>query len=56
MLSGTKPSAAAEFSFLMAIPAIAAVAVLELGDIGKIDPAMPVPYSVGVLVAFLSGL
>jgi len=56
MLSGTKPSAAAEFSFLMAIPAIAAASVLELGDIGKIDPSMLKIYSIGVLVAFLSGL
>ena len=40
----------------MAIPAIAAASVLQFGDIGKIDPEMLKIYSVGVLVAFLSGL
>ena len=56
MLTGTKSSAAAEFSFLMAIPAIAAAAVLELDNIGSIESELLNTYLAGAVVAFLSGL
>lgn len=56
MLSGVKSSDAAEFSFLMAIPAIAAAAVMKLRDIGDIDPVILNHYLIGTVVAFASGL
>ena len=56
MLSKVKSSEAAEFSFLMAVPAIAAAAVLKLGDIGNIEPALLTNYLAGTVVAFVSGL
>lgn len=56
LLAGVKPSAAAEFSFLMAIPAIAAAAVLELRDLGELETELLHRYLVGGAVAFLSGL
>ncbi|MEM1441530.1 MAG: undecaprenyl-diphosphate phosphatase [Verrucomicrobiota bacterium] len=56
MMAGVKSSAAAEFSFLMAIPAIAAATVLELRDLSEVDTALLAPYFAGALVAFLSGL
>ncbi len=55
MLSGVKPSAAAEFSFLMAIPAIAAAALLEMKDLPTGDGLL-LNYVLGAGVAFVSGL
>ncbi len=55
MLSGAKSSAAAEFSFLMAIPAIAAAAVLELRHLPN-ESELFTNYLVGAGVAFVSGL
>lgn len=56
MLAGTKSSSAAEFSFLMAIPAIAAAAVMELKDLGEVEAGLLGPYIAGSVVAFVSGL
>jgi len=56
MLSKVKSSDAAEFSFLMAVPAIAGAAVLKLSETGKIDPTLFSHYLVGTFVAFISGL
>ncbi len=56
MLARTKSSAAAEFSFLMAIPAIAAATVLEVKDIGNVEASLLGPYIAGAAVAFISGL
>lgn len=56
MLAGTKSSDAAEFSFLMAIPAIAAAAVLELRHLNELQTDVLGPYIVGAVVAFVSGL
>ncbi len=56
MLSGVKSSDAAEFSFLMAIPAIAAAAVMKLRDIGEINATLLNHYYIGTFVAFVSGL
>ena len=55
MMAGAKSSTAAEFSFLMAIPAIAAAAFLELGHLPK-EGGQLTTYIVGTAVAFLSGL
>jgi undecaprenyl-diphosphatase len=56
MVSGTKSSAAAEFSFLMAIPAIAAASLLEVKDLITIETELLGAYIMGGVVAFLSGL
>ncbi len=56
MLAGTKSSAAAEFSFLMAIPAIAAAALLETRHLVEVRADLLGPYVAGAVVAFLSGL
>ncbi len=52
MLAGVKPSVVAEFSFLMALPAILAASVLELRDI----ESLRIEYWVGGAVAFVSGM
>lgn len=56
MMAGVKPSAAAEFSFLMAIPAIAAASLLEARKLSEVDTALLMPYLAGAIVAFVSGL
>lgn len=56
MLSGAKSSAAAEFSFLMAIPAIAAASLLEARKLSGIDTELLGAYLAGGAVAFVSGL
>ena len=56
MVAGVNSSAAAEFSFLMAIPAIAAASVVELKDIGQMEAGLLGPYIAGGVFAFLSGL
>ncbi len=58
MLSGTKSDDAAEFSFLLAIPAISGAMVLAVKDIVAegIETALLTSYLAGSLVAFLSGL
>lgn len=56
MLANAKPSAAAEFSFLMAIPAIAAAAVMEVSELKGVDTGLLGPYLAGTVVAFVSGV
>ncbi|MDF1738564.1 MAG: undecaprenyl-diphosphate phosphatase [Verrucomicrobiales bacterium] len=56
IMAGTKSSLAAEFSFLMAIPAIAAASVLECEHLGAISSEVLTSYLVGAVVAFASGL
>jgi len=56
MLSGVNSSKAAEFSFLLAIPAISGAVVLSLADLESIDSSLAVPYLVGGMVSFVSGL
>lgn len=56
MLSGVNPAKAAEFSFLLAIPAIGGAAVLGLRDLDGIDSSLVIPYLTGGVVAFISGL
>ncbi|MEM1297420.1 MAG: undecaprenyl-diphosphate phosphatase, partial [Verrucomicrobiota bacterium] len=54
--SGTKSDEAAEFSFLLAIPAILGGFVTEIPNMRSADPALMTNYLVGGAVAFLSGL
>ncbi|MEM7602572.1 MAG: undecaprenyl-diphosphate phosphatase [Verrucomicrobiota bacterium] len=56
MMAGVKSSAAAEFSFLMAIPAISAASLLEAKKLTEVDATLLTPYLAGAVVAFLSGL
>jgi len=58
MLGGVRSDKAAEFSFLLAIPAIAGASVLEVKDLATtgIDPALLTRYLAGSAVAFASGL
>ena len=56
MLVGLNPSKAAEFSFLLAVPAIAGAVVLKSGDLMAIEHASTGPYVVGSVFAFVLGL
>lgn len=56
MLAGVKPSEAAEFSFLLSIPAIGGAILLEAKHLLEIPTVLIIPYSVATLVSFLFGL
>jgi undecaprenyl-diphosphatase len=56
MLSGVEPSEAAEFSFLLSIPAILGAAVLKLKELAHLDPHYTGMYIVSTLFAFLLAL
>ena len=56
MLSGANPAKVAEFSFLMAIPAISGAAILAMFELDKIDASLMTPFLIGGLVSFVSGL
>ena len=56
MIAGVKPSLAAEFSFLLAIPAIGGAMVLKMKDISSIPADQIAPYAAGMVAAFVTGL
>ncbi|MCB2202115.1 undecaprenyl-diphosphate phosphatase [bacterium] len=56
MIAGVKPSEAAEFSFLLAIPAIGGAAILSFGDLLAADNTHMLHYLVGAAAAFVTGL
>ncbi|MGJ8726022.1 MAG: undecaprenyl-diphosphate phosphatase [Roseibacillus sp.] len=56
LLSGVKPEKAAEFAFLMSIPAIAGAVVKEKDSFAELSNDLVLPYTLGALAAFLSGL
>lgn len=56
MLAGVEPAEAAEFSFLLAIPAIGGAVVLQARELAAMDSAMLAPILVGTLFSFLTGL
>lgn len=57
LASGMSRSTAGEFSFLLAIPAIAGALLLELGDLGELAGTVSLPALVlGALAAFLVGI
>ncbi|UCD64993.1 MAG: undecaprenyl-diphosphate phosphatase [Candidatus Zixiibacteriota bacterium] len=56
MLAGVKPSEAAEFSFLLAIPAILGAVIFKADTLLEISRALIAPYAVGALVALASSL
>jgi len=56
MLAGVRPSLAAEFSFLLAIPAIGGAMVLKMKDLSSIPSENLAAYGAGMVAAFLTGL
>ena len=56
MLAGVKPSEAAEFSFLLSIPAIGGAILLEVGSLLDIPSTLVAPYALSTFVSFLFGL
>ena len=56
LMVGVEPSEAAEFSFLLAIPAIAGAAVLEFGSLMNLESELVGQYLVGGALAFVVGL
>lgn len=56
MLAGVKPSEAAEFSFLLSIPAIGGAILMEAKQLLDIPSALAVPYTVSTIASFLFGL
>lgn len=56
MLAGVKPSEAAEFSFLLSIPAIGGAILLEGRQLLEIPRALLSPYAIATVVSFAFGL
>jgi len=56
MFAKTDPSRAAEFSFLLAIPAILGAAVLKLDDLAAVESSLLPQYLAGVAVTFVASL
>ncbi len=56
MLLGLKPSEAAEYSFLLVIPAILGAVVLKFNELVNIDTALVGQYGFGLLVTFISSM
>ncbi|MEW5796366.1 MAG: undecaprenyl-diphosphate phosphatase [Candidatus Zixiibacteriota bacterium] len=56
LFAGVKPSVAAEFSFLLSIPAIAGAVLLKSGEIVRAPAALYGPYLAGFLFSLVFGL
>jgi undecaprenyl-diphosphatase len=56
MIAGVEPAKAAEFSFLLVIPAILGATVLKVKNLAQLDAAMAGHYIVGAACAFITGL
>ncbi len=56
MLTGVKPSEAAEFSFLLAVPAIAGAVAFKADELLQLNPQLAGQYLVGTIVSFLFAL
>ena len=56
MLAGVKPAKAAEFSFLLAVPAIAGASILQANGMSRVDAELIGPYIAGSVAAFVLGL
>ncbi|NOY87971.1 MAG: undecaprenyl-diphosphate phosphatase [FCB group bacterium] len=54
MFAGVEPSEAAEFSFLMAIPAILGAGVFKLKELMTINATLLPSYSLGFVVTFIT--
>ena len=53
---GVRPAIAAEFSFLLAIPAISGATVLKMDEISAIPQDQALIYITGIAIAFFTGL
>ncbi|MEM9081468.1 MAG: undecaprenyl-diphosphate phosphatase [Verrucomicrobiota bacterium] len=56
LLGGIEPKKAAEFAFLMSLPAIAGAVVKERDSFAEMSGELVMPYVLGAGAAFLSGL
>jgi undecaprenyl-diphosphatase len=56
LFTGVTPLLAAEFSFLLAIPAIGGAIIFKIKELLNLDPSMAGQYTIGALTAFISGL
>jgi undecaprenyl-diphosphatase len=56
MFAGVKPVEAAEYSFLLSIPAIAGAIVLKSKELMGLQASLAGHYLIGALISFLSGL
>ena len=56
MMSGVEPSEAAEFSFLLSVPAILGAVVFKSKDLLAIDSSLAIPYILGIVVTFVSSI
>lgn len=56
LFAGVKATTAAEFSFLLSIPAIAGAAVFKIRELFNLDVTLLGQYAVGTTLSFLSGL
>ncbi|MEM7667721.1 MAG: undecaprenyl-diphosphate phosphatase [Pseudomonadota bacterium] len=56
LLSGVNPKKAAEFAFLMSLPAILGAVVKERDAFAELSDTLLVPYMMGALAAFVSGI
>lgn len=56
LLSGVEPKKAADFAFLMSIPAILGAVVMDRDAFADLSSDLAMTYLIGALAAFLSGL
>ena len=56
MAMGLRPALAAEFSFLLALPAISGATLLKVDEISSVPSGQSGIYLTGILAAFLTGL
>jgi undecaprenyl-diphosphatase len=56
LILGVKPETAAEYSFLLAIPAIGGAAILQIKELMALDAALMAPYAVGFVTTFIFAL
>ena len=56
MISGVEPSEAAEFSFLLSIPAILGAVVFKADDLLAVESALMSHYLVGLVTTFIASL
>lgn len=54
--AGIKPSVAAEFSFLLAIPAIGGATLLKAQELLSVPPELQGQYALGALVSFVTSM
>ncbi len=56
LFAGIKPVVAAEYSFLLSIPAVAGAIVLKSRELLNLNTALAGEYILGTVISFLSGL